>query len=148
VITLTVSSTGLDSHHDLTDRLAGALRDARAGDGLAGVFAHGSTVGLTIMRYEPGAVQDLLRTLDRLAPENPDGRTRYLHELTTGDPNGFSHLKSSLLGTSVLVPFHDGEISMSPAHRVVLIDFDLTPAERRILVDPPLPRDEKPGSSP
>ncbi|URM89117.1 YjbQ family protein [Streptomyces sp. MRC013] len=134
MIELTITSTGLNSHYDLTDELTERLREHGAGDGLAGVFAHGSTVGLTIMRYEPGAVQDLLRALERLAPD--DGN-RYLHELTTGDPNGFSHLKSSLLGTSVLVPFLDGGLGMSPSHRVVLVDFDLKPATRRVLIDPP-----------
>ncbi|MFJ6752103.1 YjbQ family protein [Streptomyces sp. NPDC091266] len=136
MIELTIPSTGLNTHYDLTDEIAGRLRDRGAADGLAGVFAHGSTVGLTIMRYEQGAVADLLRALERAAPD--DGG-RYLHELTTGDPNGFSHLKSSLLGTSVLVPVLDGEIAMSPTHRVVLFDFDLKPATRRIFLDPPRP---------
>ncbi|MEV5844053.1 YjbQ family protein [Streptomyces sp. NPDC051985] len=140
MIELAVESTGLNSHYDLTDRIAAVLAEHGAGDGLAGVFAHGSTVGLTVMRYEPGAVQDLLRTLERMAPESPAaGGGRYLHELTTADPNGFSHLKSSLLGTSLLVPFRDGKAGMSASHRVVLFDFDLKPAVRRVFVDPPRP---------
>lgn len=146
MIELTVPSTGLNSHYDLTDRITEALKEARSGDGLAGVFAHGSTVGLTVMRYEQGAVQDLLRALERLAPESPADGSRYLHELTTGDPNGFSHLKSSLLGTSVLVPFRNGEAAMSPTHRVVLLDFDLKPATRRVFVDPPRPQHASPGT--
>jgi secondary thiamine-phosphate synthase enzyme len=136
VIELTVESTGLNSHYDLTDRITTALQEHGTGDGLAGVFAHGSTIGLTVMRYEPGAVQDLLRTLEGIAPQSPTDGSRYLHELTTADPNGFSHLKSSLLGTSLLVPFQDGTLAMSPSHRVVLFDFDLGPATRRIFLDP------------
>jgi thiamine phosphate synthase YjbQ (UPF0047 family) len=42
VIELTVESTGLNSHYDLTDRIAAALQEHGTGDGLAGVFAHGS----------------------------------------------------------------------------------------------------------
>ncbi|MBW5420709.1 YjbQ family protein [Streptomyces sp. BG9H] len=141
MIELTIPSTGLNSHYDITDELTERLRGHGTGDGLAGVFAHGSTVGLTVMRYEPGAVQDLLRALERLAPDDGD---RYLHELTTGDPNGFSHLKSSLIGTSVLVPFRGGELGMSATHRVVLFDFDLKPATRRVLIDPP--RADKEGN--
>ncbi|WP_026930464.1 YjbQ family protein [Glycomyces tenuis] len=138
MIELTVSSTGLNSHYDLTDEIARVLAEHRAGDGLAGVFARGSTVGLTVMRYEPGAAQDLLAALDALAPTSPGGG-RYLHELTTGDPNGFAHLKCSLLGTSLLVPWVGGEMGMSATHRVVLFDFDLKPATRRVLIDPPRP---------
>ncbi|MDH2388927.1 YjbQ family protein [Streptomyces sp. HNM0663] len=137
MIELTVESTGLNSHYDLTDRIAAALQEHGTGDGLAGVFAHGSTIGLAVMRYEPGAVQDLLRALERIAPESPADGSRYLHELTTADPNGFSHLKSSLLGTSLLVPFRDGRLAMSPSHRVVLFDFDLKPATRRVFIDAP-----------
>ncbi len=142
MIELKIESSGLNSHYDLTDVLTVALREAGSGDGLAGVFAHGSTVGLTIMRYEPGAVTDLLRMLERAAPEAPAGG-RYLHELTTGDPNSFSHLKSCLLGTSVLVPFAGGELGMSRTHRIVLFDFDLKPATRRVLLDPPRRAPEK-----
>nr|WP_203615098.1 YjbQ family protein [Streptomyces sp. SID13726] len=147
---MTVESTGLNSHYDLTDRIAEALGEQDAGDGLAGVFAHGSTVGLTVMRYEPGAVQDLLRALERVAPESPADGGRYLHELTTADPNGFSHLKSSLLGTSLLVPFRDGRIGMSASHRVVLFDFDLKPATRRVFLDAPrsdAPRSDAPRTT-
>ncbi|MFI1366318.1 YjbQ family protein [Streptomyces griseochromogenes] len=139
MIELKVPSTGLNSHYDITDDVVRLLAEHHAGDGLAGVFAHGSTVGLTVMRYEPGAVQDLLTALDRMAPATPAEGARYLHELTTGDPNGFSHLKSSLLGTSLLVPYADGALGMSATHRVVLFDFDLKPATRRVLIDPPRP---------
>ncbi|HEX4788691.1 MAG TPA: YjbQ family protein [Actinospica sp.] len=130
---LEVPSIGLNSATDITDRLVEALRADGAGDGLAAVFAHGSSLGLTVMRYEPGALEDLLRALERIAPDD----TRYLHELTTGDPNGFAHVRSSLLGTSLCVPFVDGRLGMSETHRVVLIDFDLKPSTRRVLVDPP-----------
>ncbi|MEU8779611.1 YjbQ family protein [Streptomyces sp. NPDC048606] len=145
MIELKVTGTGLGSHHDLTDHIARALAEHGAGDGLAGVFAHGSTVGLTVMRYEPGAVRDLLTVLDRLAPDSPDAGARYLHELTTGDPNGSAHLKSSLLGTSLLVPFTAGALAMSPTHRVVLFDFDFLPATRRILIDLPRPASPRAG---
>lgn len=132
MIDLEVSSTGLGFHVDLTDTLAEKLRGMGAKDGLVPVFAHGSTVGLTIMRYEPGAVADLLAALGHVAPDDRN----YLHGLTTGDPNGFSHVRSSILGTSLVLPWRAGEMAMSAAHRVVLFDFDLVPSTRRVFVDP------------
>lgn len=134
MIELKVSSAGLNAHYDLTDTITERLREHGARDGLTGVFARGSTVGLTVMRYEPGTAQDLLRALERLAPH---GEERYLHELTTGDPNGFSHLKSALMGTSVLIPMSGGALDMSSSHRVVLFDFDLKAATRTVLIDAP-----------
>jgi thiamine phosphate synthase YjbQ (UPF0047 family) len=133
MIKLEVTSVGLNSHYDITDLVAHQLREHAAGAGLTGIFAHGSTIGLTIMRYEPGATADLLAALDRLAPVDKP----YLHGLTTGDPNGFSHVKSSFLGTSVLVPFTGAALAMSDKHRIVLFDFDLAPAVRKIFLDPP-----------
>lgn len=133
MIELEVRSRGLLDHHDLTDRIAVALGASGAITGLAAVFAVGSSVGLTVMRYEQGAVQDLLRALERAAPDHGN----YLHTLTTGDPNGFAHVRSSLLGTSVFVPMRDGKVAMSDTHRVVLFDFDLKPATRTVLVDLP-----------
>lgn len=138
MIELKVPSTGLNSTHDLTDGILDRLRAHGGGDGLAGVFACGSTVGLVIMRYEPGAVEDLHRALNRAAPDD----VGYLHGLTTGDPNGFAHIKSTLLGTSVLVPYQNGELGMSATHRVVLFDFDLKVATRTVWVDPPSSRKE------
>ncbi len=131
MIELQIASEGLNASYDLTAQIAAALVTENAADGLVTVFAHGSTVGLTVMRYEPGAVQDLLRALDRIAPDAEP----YLHGLTTGDPNGFSHVRSSIIGTSVAVPWRKGEFGMSDTHRVVFIDFDLHPSERRILLD-------------
>jgi secondary thiamine-phosphate synthase enzyme len=128
---LSVSSVGLHGTYDLTEQIGETLRDAGSPDGLYGVFAHGSTIGLTVMRYEPGAVEDLQRALNRAAPDDAP----YLHGLTTKDPNGFSHVRSSLLGTSVLVPWIAGAIGMSGTHRVVLFDFDLVPAERTLYID-------------
>lgn len=128
---LTIDSVGYNSTYDITDTLSEMLRAANAPDGIHGVFAQGSTVGLTVMRYERGAVDDLLRALERVAPV--DGH--YLHELTTKDPNGFSHIRSAVLGTSVCVPWIDGALAMSDMHRVVLFDFDLTAARRIVFVD-------------
>jgi secondary thiamine-phosphate synthase enzyme len=132
MIELAIDSAGLNATYDITDAISEALVAANAGDGLVPVFAVGSTVGLTVMRHEPGSVQDMLRALNGMAPDD----RAYLHGLTTGDPNGFSHIRSSLLGTSLVVPWQDGALKMSDTHRVVLFDFDLRPARRTILLDP------------
>jgi len=133
MIELAIESAGLNASYDITDKVSGAIDfdPDGAGDGLVSLFAHGSTIALVVMRYEPGTIQDLLRALDTLAPDN----ISYLHGLTTGDPNGFSHIRSTLLGTSINVPWRDGALALSPLHRIVLIDFDLAPATRRVFVD-------------
>jgi secondary thiamine-phosphate synthase enzyme len=127
---LHIDSRGGDASYDITDQVTAVLSGLAPDSGVARVCAVGSTVGLTVMRYEPGAVQDLLRVLDTAAPRD---RT-WEHERTTGDPNGFAHVKCSLMGTGVLVPIRDRRLDMPALHRIVLFDFDLRPASRRVVV--------------
>lgn len=130
-IEILVMSTGHDSAYDVTaaidermselDRLAGLLR----------VCVVASSAALTIMRYEPGTVRDLFAVLNDIAP-----RARiWEHAHTTGDLNGYAHVCSSLVGTSVLLPFEDGQLALPALHRVVLLDFDPKQSQRRILID-------------
>jgi secondary thiamine-phosphate synthase enzyme len=126
---LEIPSSGHDSSYDLTDDIAACLADS-TGEGMAHVCGIGSTVGVTIMRYEPGAVADLLEVLGALAPAS----RQYEHERTTRDPNGYSHVRCSLLGTSVCVPYHGGRLLMSDSHRVVLFDFDPQSSVRKVAV--------------
>ncbi|CAM4169537.1 YjbQ family protein [Nocardiopsis rhodophaea] len=130
---LEVESTGYNFTCDLTDRIAELAQRANRADGMLSVFARGSTIGLTLMRYEPGAVQDLQRAMERIAPSD----AHYVHGLTTSDPNGFSHVRSSIMGTSLSVPFIDGRLGISDAHRIAFFDFDLKPATRKIHVGLP-----------
>ncbi|WP_168209147.1 YjbQ family protein [Agromyces intestinalis] len=87
---LEIPSSGLNTAIDVTDDVAAALGELDAAPGLVGVYAHGSSLGLVLMRFEPGTVQDLLAALEKVAPLT----TRYAHELTTGDPNGAAHIRS------------------------------------------------------
>lgn len=141
-LALEVTTAGFDSHDDLTNRIGDHLNmaitpDGTAPTGLLQIAVVGSTCGLTIMRYEPGSVADLLTLLDKLAPTG----TPYEHERTTGDPNGASHLRSNILGTSVCVPIRNGEIAMAKTHSIVLFDFDLKPATRHVWLELPCSHD-------
>lgn len=127
---LDVPSEGFDGTVDLTGHVADCVSRSTHCRGMASVCVIGSTASVVVMRYEPGAVADLLAVLSRLAP----GDMTWQHEITSGDPNGASHLRSTLLGTSVQVPFADGRSMLPPAHRIVLVDFDLRAAVRRVVI--------------
>jgi thiamine phosphate synthase YjbQ (UPF0047 family) len=64
-----------------------------ASDGQLTVFVPGSTAVITTIEFEPGAVQDLVEALERLAPSDRS----YHHDLRWGDGNGFSHLRRGVL---------------------------------------------------
>lgn len=111
---------------DLAKRVGGL-----AGNGLLHIFVPGSTAALTTVEYEPGLVKrDLKEMFQRLAPDD----THYEHESTWNDDNGHAHCRSSLLGTSLTVPFGNGKLLTGEYQQIVLIDFDTSPRRRVIIV--------------
>lgn len=128
--TLIVESKGYDSYYDITDLLNDPIKEFGQAHGIVHVCVVGSTTGLTVMRYEKGTVTDLLTALEKIAPSTGE----YEHVKTTNDPNGFAHVKSNLLGTSVSIPYIDGNLALPNSHRIVLFDFDLCESKRQVYV--------------
>lgn len=128
---ITVESPGLDAAVDVTDSIADKLRSRRVPPGMVHVFLRGSSVALVAMRFEPGTVRDLQQALETIAPI----AKTYAHELTTSDRNGFAHVRSALLGTSLSLPWAGDRFDVSDKHRIVLFDFDLKPAVRTLVID-------------
>ena len=94
------------------------------------VFAVGSTAGITTIEFEPGAVADLNRVFDALAPRDTD----YRHHLRWGDDNGSSHVRAALLGPSLAVPFTDRGLLFGTWQQIVLLEFDTRSRRREIVV--------------
>ncbi len=116
---------------DVTPQLVDALRDSHLRSGVATLFVVGSTAGLTTTEFEPGLAQhDLKRCFERLAPEND----AYAHEATWHDDNGHAHVRASLLGPSLTVPFVDRRPTLGTWQQVVLIDFDTRPRKRTLVI--------------
>jgi len=96
--------------------------------GLLNVFVQGSTLGITTIEYEEGVVQDLKDAINRIAPDDIE----YLHNIKWGDGNGFSHVRSALIGPSITVPIHRGNLRLGTWQQIVVIDFDNRPRKREI----------------
>ena len=127
---LSVSTRGETDILDITAELGQLVERHRFREGQALVFVSGSTAGLTTVEFEPGLVRDLPTAFERLAPR--DGR--YHHEETWHDGNGHSHVRASLLGPSITIPFLDGRLLLGRWQQVVLIDFDNRPRNRDLVV--------------
>jgi len=125
-----VSTKGQGDARDITDKVAAAVSASNARSGTATVFVGGSTAGVTTIEFEPGAVADLNRVFEALAPR--DGS--YQHHLRWGDDNGSSHVRAALLGPSVTVPFVDGALTLGTWQQLVLLEFDTRPRRREIVV--------------
>jgi secondary thiamine-phosphate synthase enzyme len=127
---LTVSTRGFNDLKDLTGDLQEKLKNSGLQQGLLTVFVQGSTAGVTTIEYEPGLVKDLSELMEKLIPS---GRS-YHHDERWGDANGFSHLRASLLGPSLVIPFVDGKLRLGIWQQVVLVDFDNRPRQRQVFL--------------
>jgi secondary thiamine-phosphate synthase enzyme len=128
--TLHVDTNGNNDMIDLTGRLALLLSKHRLKNGNMVVFVPGSTAGLTTIEYESGLKEDFTELMERIAPRN----IRYAHEETWNDGNGHSHLRASLIGPSITIPFADGALLLGTWQQVVLIDFDNRHRARNLAV--------------
>lgn len=104
---------------------------ARSGvrDGVVVVALTGSTGCVTTIEYEDGALADLRRALDAIAPANET----YAHNARWGDGNGFSHVRSALLKTSIALPIVDGKLVLGTWQQVVVINLDNRAREREVV---------------
>lgn len=93
---------------DITKELERLISESGLTSGTLTVFCPSSTSGLTTVEFEPGAVVDLKRMFDELVPS---GRG-YAHNKTWQDGNGLSHMRASLLGPSLTIPFVDKTLTL------------------------------------
>ncbi len=115
---------------NITDDISAAVADSGLQAGVATLFHVGSTAGITTTEYEPGlADHDLKAAFERIAPE----AGHYEHENTWQDDNGHSHVRASLLGPSLSVPFTDGRLVLGTWQQIILIDFDTRPRSRTVV---------------
>lgn len=115
---------------DITKDVQEAVRDSGLKDGIATVFVSGSTAAVTTMEYEPGLVEDFPGMLERASPRG----ISYEHQKTWHDDNGHSHVKASLVGPSLSVPFVDGLLTLGTWQQVVFVELDTRPRTRKIVV--------------
>jgi secondary thiamine-phosphate synthase enzyme len=125
-----VPSRGHGHVLDVTTNVADAVRSSELTQGVATVFVTGSTAGLTTVEFEPGLVHDLTAAFERLYPK----ALEYRHHETWGDDNGHSHVRASMLGPSLSVPFVDAQLLLGTWQQIILVDFDTRPRSREFVV--------------
>jgi secondary thiamine-phosphate synthase enzyme len=115
---------------NITENVADAVSESKLKDGIATVFVVGSTAAVTTIEYEPGLSQDFPAMLERIAPSE----INYEHHKTWHDDNGRSHVKASLIGPSLTVPFIEGELTLGTWQQIVLLELDTRARKREIVV--------------
>lgn len=125
-----IKTKGFCSLHDITENVAQILVDSSLNQGVCCVAAVGSTAAISTIEYEPGLLADIPAVLKKLIPDN----ISYEHDNTWHDGNGFAHLRSFLIKTSITVPFSDSRLDLGAWQQIVLADFDNRSRTREVVV--------------
>ena len=115
---------------DLTEQVEETVSNSGLKNGIVTVFVPGSTGALTTVEYEPGLLEDLPAAFERLAPRN----ISYEHEKRWHDGNGHSHVRASILGPSLTVPFNDSKLILGTWQQIIFIEFDVRSRVRDLVL--------------
>jgi secondary thiamine-phosphate synthase enzyme len=126
---LRINSKGETDIIDLTDEADKIVQESRLQNGVLTLFVQGSTGALTTMEYEEGLIKDLPAALERIAPR----KAIYEHEQRWHDGNGHSHVRASLIGPSLSIPFVKGKLTLGTWQQIVFVELDRRSRSREIV---------------
>jgi secondary thiamine-phosphate synthase enzyme len=115
---------------DITGEIQNSINKSKLKDGIICIFVPGSTGTLTTIEYEPGLMKDLPQALEKIAPKG----IYYNHHETWHDDNGHSHVRASLMGPSITVPFRNKKLIHGTWQQIVFVELDTSPRNREIIV--------------
>jgi secondary thiamine-phosphate synthase enzyme len=126
---LALETAGHTDIIDVTPEVLDQVRRSGLQAGIVTVFCPGATGGLTTVEWEDGVLADVRQVLDEIAPGDRD----YRHH-RRGDDNGSAHVRATLMGPSLTVPFAGGRLTLGIWQHIVFFDFDTRPRSRRLVV--------------
>ncbi len=125
--TLNVNSSKREEMIDITRTVEKLVSENSAVEGICVLFTQHTTCGLTINENaDPDVKSDMLGFLRKLIPQ-------YYADFKHFEHNSDAHIKSSLIGSSVTVPFENGKLLLGRWQGIYLCEFD-GPRTRQVLV--------------
>ncbi len=115
---------------DITLEVESKIIESEIQTGTVTVFIPGSTGGITTIEFESGAVNDLKDAFEKIIPKN----INYAHNERWGDGNGHSHIRASMLGPSLTVPFSSKNLLLGTWQQIIFVDFDNRERKREIIL--------------
>ena len=128
--TVQIKSKGENDMIDITQETAAFISEGNTKNGIITVFVAGSTAAVTTIEYEPGLKSDFRNMLSRIAPHDID----YEHDNTWHDGNGHSHVRASLVGPSLTIPFRNRSLMLGTWQQIVIVEMDTQPRQRSIII--------------
>jgi secondary thiamine-phosphate synthase enzyme len=122
--------TKIGEAKDITEEVQRALQSTDLVTGIVTVFVPGATGAVTTIEYEDGLVADLEDALERIAPQAID----YAHNQRWHDGNGHSHIRATLLGPSLTVPFALQKLMLGTWQQIVFLELDNRSRHRKVIV--------------
>src|SRR5881227_3927425 len=112
---------------EFTDEVRSRLKESETKDGVVVLYVQHTTAGLTINENaDPDVPRDMLHALRTLVPQHG---LNFRH----AEENSDAHIKASLVGASVIVPFHNDELQLGRWQGIFLCEFD-GGRERRVIM--------------
>ena len=127
---ISVSSIGENDMIDITHQTDEAIKASGLQDGIVVVFVSWSTASITTIEYEVGLKKDFPKILAKIAPSEIE----YEHDNAWHDGNGHSHVRASLIGPSLIVPFKNKSLMLGTWQQIVLLEMDTRPRRRKIVM--------------
>ena len=114
----TVRTRSRDELADITAQVQDVVRQAGLQSGRAIVYVPHTTAGVTINENaDPDVVDDMLKQLDEMVPWS---QPFYQH----AEGNSASHVKASMMGSSVTVLIDSGRLVLGTWQGIYLCEFD------------------------
>jgi secondary thiamine-phosphate synthase enzyme len=118
MVTIKVRSQQREELVEFTDQVEEKLRESGASNGIVVLYVQHTTAGLTINENaDPDVPRDMLHALRTLIPQHGMG---FRH----GEENSDAHIKASLTGPSVTIPFENGKLLLGRWQGIFLCEFD------------------------
>jgi secondary thiamine-phosphate synthase enzyme len=124
-----LNTTGNCDIIDITLEVATKITHSSLHAGILTIFVSGSTAGVTTLEYEPGLISDTKSLFDRIIPQDIE-----YHHNQNSEENGHAHMRASLLGPSLSIPFSNGKLTLGIWQQIVVIDFDNRPRSRDVIL--------------
>ena len=103
---------------EFTGEVQRALNESGEREGVVVLYVQHTTAGLTVNENaDPDVPRDMLHALRTLIPQHGMG---FRH----GEQNSDAHIKASLTGPSVTIPFKDGKLLLGRWQGIFLCEFD------------------------
>lgn len=124
------NTKGKNEVKNVTDEVQDIVAKSGLHKGCVLVFVPGATGALSTIEFEPGLIEDFPALMETLIPE----KKYYYHNETWHDGNGHSHLRATLIGPSLTIPFDAKKLILGTWQQIVFLEFDNKPHRRRLVV--------------